>query len=215
MSRVYELQNKSFDFPEDILTQARSNIHAMIEELILGQMIDVNTMTGEELSPEHLEKKTLYKSAKYSFSRPMTTGAILAKVSTEQQENIEKLGIQMGLAFQVRDDLMDLVAHDTSKSIFSDIQEGQQTVFTQYIYQQGKKEDKKLLRSCMGKILTKEQIIQLQNMLYKSGAIDYGKTLIKTYGDQATKLLNQIKFQDPNIHQDLAQLIEKIVKIKL
>lgn len=45
LSRVYELQNKNFDFDEKLLVLARDNIHAMIEELILGQMIDVDTMT--------------------------------------------------------------------------------------------------------------------------------------------------------------------------
>ena len=91
LSRVYELQNKSFDFPTELMQTARENIHSMIEELILGQMIDVDTMTGETLSEEHLEKKTLYKSAKYSLSRPMTTGAILAGANKKQIDLIEEL----------------------------------------------------------------------------------------------------------------------------
>ncbi len=215
LSRVYELQNKDFDFNKKLLYQARTNIHAMIEELILWQMIDVDTMTGDELSPEHLEKKNLYKSAKYSFSRPMTTWAILAEASQEQIKLIEQLWIQMGLAYQVRDDLMDLVAHDTSKSVFSDIQEWQQTIFTHYIYQNASKSDQELLRSCMGQKLNTKQISLLKEMLQSSGAIDYGRTLIKDYGQQAISSLEQITFQNTTYKTTFKHLIEKIINIEI
>jgi geranylgeranyl pyrophosphate synthase len=40
--------------------------------------------------------------------RPMLTWAILAGASVETQNNIAELGLHLGLAFQVRDDLMDI-----------------------------------------------------------------------------------------------------------
>lgn len=110
---------------------------------------------------------------------------------------------------------MDLIAHDTSKSIFSDIQEGQQTVFTQYIYQSNSQENKTLLRSCMGKPITNTQISQLKTMLQNSGAIDYGKDLIKKYGSQATNILEQIEFTDTSYKLAFEKLIEKIIGIEI
>jgi len=214
LSRVYELQNKSFAFPSDLIQRARINIHDMIEELILGQMIDVDTMTWETLSEEHLEKKNLYKSAKYSFSRPMTTGAILAWANYDQLQMLEDLWIAMGLAFQIRDDLMDLVQHDTSKSIFSDIQEGQQTIFTNYIYTKGSPSEKTLLHSCMGKKLDTTKISELQNMLHTSGAIEYGKNLIADYGSKAFTTLEKINMNTQE-KQNFKELIEKIISIKI
>jgi geranylgeranyl pyrophosphate synthase len=41
----------------------------------------------------------------------------------------------MGLAFQMRDDYLDITCGDKTKSLFSDIQEGQQTYFTNYIFE--------------------------------------------------------------------------------
>jgi hypothetical protein len=41
---VYELWYKHHDFPEELLFEARRNVHEMIEEVILGQMIDVDMM---------------------------------------------------------------------------------------------------------------------------------------------------------------------------
>jgi geranylgeranyl diphosphate synthase type I len=44
ISWVYELRYKHHEFPEDLLLEARKNVHEMIEEVILGQMIDVDMM---------------------------------------------------------------------------------------------------------------------------------------------------------------------------
>jgi len=215
LSRVYELQNKFFNFPEKLRIKAKNNIHAMIEELILWQMIDVNTMLWEELSDEHLKKKNLYKSAKYSFSRPMATWAILANADENSIQQIEKLWIKMWLAYQVRDDLMDLVQHDSSKSEFSDIQEGQQTYFTHYIFNQAKLENKTLLKSCLWKALSPDEISSLKTMFHESGAIDYGKKLIQDYGQEATQILETINFTNPEYKPQFSTLIQKITNIDI
>ena len=46
LSWVYELRYKITGFSDDRLNLARINIHSMIEEVILGQMIDVNMMVS-------------------------------------------------------------------------------------------------------------------------------------------------------------------------
>lgn len=81
----------------------------------------------------------------------------------------------MGMAFQMRDDYLDITFGDKTKSAFSDIQEGQQTYFTNYIFDKGSEEDKALLKSCMSKKLNDTQIKELQAMFEKSGAIAFGK----------------------------------------
>jgi hypothetical protein len=41
-ARVYKLQYENHDFDEKLLYAARQNIHDMIQEVILGEMIDVH-----------------------------------------------------------------------------------------------------------------------------------------------------------------------------
>ena len=214
LSRVYELHANSFDFDTTLLQQAKINIHGMIEEVILWEMIDVDTMLEERVSANHLEKKNIYKTAKYSFSRPMTTGAILAGARQKIIDQIEQLGIQMGLAFQVRDDLMDLVQPDQSKTTFADIQDGVQTIFTHYIYENGTTAQQQLLEKAMGQKLDETTISGLQAMLQESGAIDYGKELIANYGQNAQNILTDIDMNSES--QELySKLIQKIVHIQL
>jgi geranylgeranyl pyrophosphate synthase len=72
---VYELLHSQWDFGQKNLDVARENVHTMIREVILGQMIDVHLIADKPASREVIEKKTMYKTSFYTFVRPMLTGA--------------------------------------------------------------------------------------------------------------------------------------------
>ena len=55
------------------ITLAQKNVQETIEEVIAGQVIDVDIMVGDNIDQELLEKKNHYKSGKYTFVRPLLT----------------------------------------------------------------------------------------------------------------------------------------------
>ncbi|MCX6824406.1 MAG: polyprenyl synthetase family protein [candidate division SR1 bacterium] len=213
LSRVYELRYKQHDFQENLLWEARKNVHSMIEEVILGQMIDVDMMISGPASLSLIDKKNMYKTASYTFVRPMLTGAILAGASKEQQELIKELGKYMGMAFQMRDDYLDITFGDKTKSAFSDIQEGQQTYFTNYIFEKGTPEQQELLKSSMGKQLNEVQIKALQDMFEASGAIAFGKESIMEYSQKSREILDQTELND-EAKKGILVLIKKMEKVE-
>lgn len=215
LSWVYELRFKNHDFSEPLLYSARQNVHSMIEEVILGQMIDVNMMTWEPANSKMIDKKNKYKTASYTFIRPMLTGAILADADEKQKNLIIDLWENLWLAFQVKDDLFDITFQDKTKSPFSDIQEWQQTYFTNYIFQNWNDQQKEILKSCMWRKLSDDEILNLQNIFQSSWAIDFGKELIKKYSDKAQSILDQIKFSNVSSQQEIAHLINKISTLKI
>jgi geranylgeranyl pyrophosphate synthase len=81
--------------------------------------------------------------------------------------------------------MMDLTFGDKTKSVFKDIQEGQQTYFTNYIFNKGTPEQKQLLAECLGKSLNEDQIKKLQEMFEASGAIAFGKDMITDFISKA------------------------------
>ncbi|MFA7298549.1 MAG: polyprenyl synthetase family protein [Candidatus Absconditabacterales bacterium] len=213
LSRVYELRYKQHDFPEDLLWEARKNVHNMIEEVILGQMIDVDMMISGPASLSLIDKKNMYKTASYTFVRPMLTGAILANANKKQQGLIKELGEYMGLAFQMRDDYLDITFGDKTKSAFTDIQEGQQTYFTNYIFEKGTPQQKKLLQSSMGQKLNDKQIKALQAMFEDSGAIEFGRQGILEYSQKAREILEKTQLND-EAKNNLLVLIKKMEKLE-
>lgn len=213
LSRVYELRYKQHDFPENLLWEARKNVHNMIEEVILWQMIDVDMMISGPAALSLIDKKNMYKTASYTFIRPMLTWAILANASKEQQELIKELGSFMGLAFQMRDDYLDIVWGDKTKSTFSDMQEGQQTYFTNYIFEKGTPQQQELLTSYMGKPLNIEEIKILQTMFEESGALAFGKESILTYSQKAKSTLEKTQLND-EAKENIMLLIKKMEKLE-
>lgn len=210
---VYELRNKMKWFSPEAMDDAKRNIHEMIEEVLFGQMIDVNMMISWPASMELIDKKNMYKTASYTFIRPMLTGAILANATEEQKTYITELGRRLGLAFQVRDDLFDLTGGDKTKSIFSDVQEGQQTYFTNYIFTKGTPEDQKLLSECLGKKLDEQKISELQNMFKAAGAIDFGKQMVADFIGKAREVFPKIPGVSPAMKRTFDELIKRLERV--
>jgi geranylgeranyl diphosphate synthase, type II len=76
------------------------------EGMVGGQVAD---MIGEEkeLSLDELQYIHLHKTGKL-LTCGVLSGALLAQANKEQMEHLEKFAYHLGLAFQIRDDLLDL-----------------------------------------------------------------------------------------------------------
>lgn len=207
---VYELLYRDFKFERNSLDEARKNIHTMINEVILWQMIDIDTMTWSQITEETLYKKNLYKTARYTFARPMLIWSILAWAPKKDSDLIFKIWEILWLAFQIRDDLNDILAQDKDKTMFSDIQEWQQTYFTVYVMKNGNNKQKKNLKDCMWKTLDKNQIKTLQEIFDETWAINYWKKMIKKYCDEAQKSLEELINCDKKYVKNLKELIDFI-----
>lgn len=209
---VYELRYKNHDFSEEFLMSARDNVHAMIEEVILGQMIDVDMMSSGPAKLDLIEKKNIYKTASYTFVRPMLTWAILAWANEGQKKDIAELAKNLWLAFQLRDDFFDITLGDNTKTMFSDIREWQQTYFTNFIFENWSEDQKSFLTKCMwsGEELSQENMEKLQQIFSESGALEFGKELIKKYVNLSNEFLEKVDFANQDCKIWLKSLIEKI-----
>lgn len=72
------------------------------------------------------------KTAYYSAAVPCVLGAMCADASDDTVEELRSFGLDVGLSFQIRDDLLNLVGNDKSKDFRSDIVEGKRTLLVAY-----------------------------------------------------------------------------------
>ena len=84
------------------LTQASG-----LDGMILGQKMDLEVQTSQDMNLDQMESVHLYKTGRL-ISASLTGPAILAGVDPSQARIWSQLGLQLGLAFQYRDDLLDL-----------------------------------------------------------------------------------------------------------
>lgn len=111
--------------------QAVAYLLGICRHTAAGQYLDL------ELSRASLDEVTLFqtlkvahlKTAKYGFIAPLVVGAMLGGASPEVLEQLERVGRQVGLAFQLRDDLIGLFGDDRTagKAGGGDFLEGKRT----------------------------------------------------------------------------------------
>jgi len=108
----------------------------MSQEVILGQMLDVQLAGQPSVSPEEIERKTYLKTARYSFIQPLRIGFRLGGGSGAHLAFAEEFGRLLGLAFQIQDDLLDLAGDSaaTGKPVGSD---RTPTFFTYHTVEEG------------------------------------------------------------------------------
>jgi len=103
----------------------------------LAQMQDLyNGESDSEISEEEILRLYRYKTARYSFSLPLMTGAILGGADSTLLLGLEKCGIDFGLLFQLKDDELGLYGseEELGKPIGSDIRECKKTLHSHYLH---------------------------------------------------------------------------------
>lgn len=124
LNYAYETASKAFSMEPDqprvgkaftILT-SKTGIYGMLG----GQSVDV-TNEGKEISREMLDYIYENKTSALIESA-MMVGAVLAGASEEEVAQIESIGKKVGLAFQIRDDILDVTStmEELGKPVFSD-----------------------------------------------------------------------------------------------
>ena len=112
MNRAYEIAGRGFELKPGDISIEKALIVLMKKTGILGmlggQSADV-TLSGKAISDS--EREYIYeKKTSALIEAPLMIGGILAGVSDEGVQLLEKTGRCLGLSFQVRDDILDITS---------------------------------------------------------------------------------------------------------
>lgn len=192
-NRSLEKINQTYLIDNNHLFKWKQYFFKMIDEVILGQMIDVNIMWLKKVDKKSIRLKNYLKTASYTFIKPLQIWAILAW-NTNSLNMLEKLWENMGLAFQIRDDLSDIVKKSSDKTQFSDIQDGQHTYITDYIFNNWTKEQINVLNKYMWKKMGAKDIKVVKNMIEWTQAINNCLYMMNDLCTEAANQLDKINF---------------------
>jgi len=134
-SWAQELLNLNDDFNSKIMQKVKIYFYEMVDEVVVGQMIDADIVTRKNVSKDLIDNKTRLKTAGYSFIKPLLIGAALSGNLNRNFETFcKEFGITMGIAFQTQDDLLDLTSSDQKlgKTTSLDKTQNQHTYFTYF-----------------------------------------------------------------------------------
>jgi geranylgeranyl diphosphate synthase type II len=154
------------------------------------------------------------KTASYSFVTPFLIGATLAEVSSLQRTILEQLGEQLGIAFQLRDDILGVFGDQTAtgKSTDGDIKEGKRTLLIETFRALGSEAQQAVFAGAFGKHDADDlSIAEAKAVLIESGAKAAVEDLIDSYRDHCIVLLDSLEI-DQSHHLAFSQLIDMCVK---
>lgn len=177
---------------EEAHTEALKVFNEAMQDVIAGQMIDVDLTTRTSAPASLILRKMELKTASYTFVRPLELGAALAGASKEVREFCRTFGREMGVAFQLQDDLLDIVGtkKELGKRPMGDIREGQHTPLLQHAFARASARDKKILAHAFGnERLSTADARKVREIFFHSGAIDEARKKIAQGFSSAEKIL--------------------------
>lgn len=164
-----------------------------------GQALDINFEKRENVSKteyvEMIEKKTgaLIKTS-------TRVGGLLGGGSQEEIEALSEYGRLVGTAFQVQDDLLEIIGEEdkAGKPIGSDIREGKWTFPAIYAYENASPAKRKeLLDALQEKGGSEEETEKIINIFEETGAIDFAKRRSQEVITEAKKQLEVLPDTKP------------------
>ena len=175
----------------------RAEYARMRRDVTIGQFLDIAEESAWSVSSldEHAERALRvisFKSARYRVAQPLRLGALLAGADAEQLDALESFGMPLGMAFQLRDDVLGVFGDTalTGKPSGDDLREGKRTVLIAFTRERLAPSARVLLDEMLGDdLLDDAQIAALQATVRDSGALDRVETLIGDYARTADRSL--------------------------
>ncbi len=156
-----------------ILAQA---ITLLTKELaVVGAAQAQDVWSGNMPTPERLStilSTYRHKTARYTFSLPLTLGTLVAGHTTETAEKLSRFGEHVGIVFQIRDDALGLFGSekDIGKPIGSDIREGKKTLYHHFLYRKAQPFEQRKLDTLFGNPhITKKDIAFVRHLILHYG----------------------------------------------
>jgi octaprenyl-diphosphate synthase len=100
----------------------------LTQQMVEGELLQMEKL-GKPISlEEHLD--LIYRKTACLFSVSMRVGGILGGATPQQEERLGQYGRDLGMAFQIVDDVLDLTASESvlGKPVASDLREGKATM---------------------------------------------------------------------------------------
>ncbi|GHF86067.1 geranylgeranyl diphosphate synthase type I [Amycolatopsis bartoniae] len=186
--------------PSPVLGAARPAWRAMRTEVLAGQYLDVHMQVTEDASPEAALRVSRLKTAAYTVERPLHLGAALAGADVAQVAALREFGRDLGIAFQLRDDLLGVFGDPsvTGKPAGDDLREGKRTLLIALGLRQADATQAGVITNALGNVaLSEKDIEQVRDVLREVDAVSAVERHIDELTGSALTSLARAELTEP------------------
>jgi geranylgeranyl diphosphate synthase type II len=158
------------------------------------------------------------KTCWYTFIAPIRIGALINGAEWRQLAALRKYATYIGIAFQIQDDVLNLVADEKryGKEIGGDLWEGKHTLILMHMMRSASENEARRARQILAKQRsdkTEAEVRFLCNLIEHYGSLDYARAISQQMAIKAEKSLHKAYEWIPaSIHRDfLSGMVDYIV----
>jgi geranylgeranyl diphosphate synthase type II len=207
---------------ENLLKDCNGNTREIFADFTKGL---VEVCEGQSLDKEYESKssvtikeylKMIQKNTAAMLEMCCSVGARLGNGTPEEIKALSSFGRNIGIAFQIQDDLLDIIANEAEfgKIVGGDLVEGKKTFLLVQALEKAKGKDKSDLDSLVRtKGIKPEQVPKYRQLYTELGVIADAQKEIKNYTGRALRSLKVLKnSEDREIFKWLAESLIKRMK---
>jgi len=191
------LKSMSLALTQDDLTIIRLLCDVTLR-IVEGEIYQLTKNGDVELSEsEHFE--IVQSKTAYLFAGCARIGGMLGPITRDQQEALWQYGLNIGMAFQIVDDLLDFTGEEVAlgKPVGGDLREGKLTLPVIHMRDRGGPRAGALLRQVVdAREVTLEQWQEIRALLAQTRSIEYASRIASDYVERAKKTLYSFPSSD-------------------
>jgi len=201
-------------FPLPQRTTAWEILNNTILEVAYGQGLDITYEAFDKVTEDNVLRVHTHKTATYTVTAPLQIGATLGGGSKKKLQAIEKFGLPVGIAFQLRDDELGMFSDEKTlgKPADSDLKEGKNTLLFVKALERGNEEQKKFLKYAHGNPnLTLKEVEKVRRLLIDTEALAYSQNLGRVLVEKGKKFVPQIT-KVPKLQGTLCKMADFMIQ---
>jgi geranylgeranyl diphosphate synthase type I len=181
----------------DVLAQAKVSERRLVRLFAAFAQMQLDATVGQQLDvlSEDSDVAQIYrlKTASYTVLGPLKLGALLGGASESESDGLEEFALPLGIAFQLKDDLIGVFDASTSgKPLGGDIKAGKRTMLIQIAFERASPAGRRALEGAFGNARAGQQKLRgAIDVLETSGARRVVERRIGTLSRKALEALER------------------------
>ena len=192
----YEILNQYEDSKYILFSKKLTEISRLVCE---GQQADMDFASKNDITENEYFEMIKNKTA-VLIACSFMFGGIAAETNTSNTDLLYKIGLNLGIAFQLEDDLLDCFGDQEKfgKRIGGDILEKKKTLLYLFTYSKLESEKKLEFENIFNsnEIEESQKINSIKSFYETSGALEYLKNKVRVYFNEAEMLIDKLELDN-------------------
>ena len=214
-SKAFEIISSEPKTPKEVSLALVSKLSQACVDVCEGQILDIRMAQSQKIPTENQYITMIEKKTATLFEVSCAMGAICANTKRKDVSNLSSFGKNLGVAFQIVDDLIGIVGNSkiTKKPVGNDIREGKKSLPILLAINKAKDGNKEKILDAFGNTsISKDEIESVVKIISSMGIESIVRKKAMQYSNAAKKSLS---CYDGQAKKELTSLLEFVVERSL